>query len=115
MTSKPTINVAVPPGLGTSPGAADDDDDLDVLGFKTRDANDEPDLLDLVRERLGIGVDVSDVTIASSLAAIATKGDQRSRWLAAFGSPLGKVLAARGADLNAALTSLVALAQTRLS
>lgn len=75
-------------------------------------AEGELDLLELVRERLGLDDDISDMTIASSLAAIAAQSEQPDRWLAAVASPLGKRLASRGADLDAALGSLVALAQT---
>lgn len=74
----------------------------------------EVDLLDLVRERLDLADEISDMTIASSLAAIATHSEQRDRWLAAFNSPLGKRLAVRGGDSNEALAVLVSLAQTRI-
>lgn len=87
----------------TAPHAETDaDDDLDP--------SDEGDLVDLVRLRLGLGVEISDVTIAASLAAISARAEMRARWLAAFGSPLGRVLAARGVDLNTALNTLLALA-----
>lgn len=104
MATKPTIE-REPQGL---PAARDADDDMDrrFLG----EADDELELIDLVRERLGIGDEPSDVTIAASLAAIAAKGDARGRWLAAFGSPLGKWLASRGTDLNTALNTLLGLA-----
>lgn len=75
----------------------------------------EEDVLDLVRQRLDLPDDVSDMTIASSLALIAGRSDDRGRWLAAFASPVGRRLAARGRDLDPALASLVALAQSRLS
>ncbi|MBN8905220.1 MAG: hypothetical protein J0H99_01035 [Rhodospirillales bacterium] len=71
---------------------------------------DPSDPIDLVRRRLDIEDRVTDVTIAASLAQIATRADPRERWLAAFGSPLGKHLARRGGDLNAALDILLALA-----
>lgn len=77
------------------------------------DADAAQDILGLVRERLELGSEVSDVTIAASIASIAARSDQRGRWLAAFGSPLGRWLAARGSDLNTSLTALVALAQAR--
>lgn len=77
------------------------------------DAEAAQDILGLVRERLELGSEVADVTIAASIASIAARGDQRGRWLAAFGSPLGRLLAARGGDLNASLSVLVALAQPR--
>ena len=75
----------------------------------------EVDLLDLVRERLDLADEISDMTIASSLAAIAAHSEQRDRWLAAFNSPLGKRLAVRGGNSNEALAVLVSLAQTRIS
>ena len=76
-------------------------------GIDTRD--EELWLLDRVRERLDLGADVSDVTIAASLAAIAANSDTRGRWLAAFGSPLGRWLASRGRDLNTTLNTLIAM------
>lgn len=80
------------------------------------DASDEDlDLLHLARVRLDLGDEISDVTIAASLAAIAAKGEMRARWLVAFSSPLGKCLAARGGDLNAALDTLLALAPKSVS
>ena len=75
----------------------------------------EVDLLDLVRERLDLADEISDMTIASSLAAIAAQTEQRDRWLAAFNSPLGKRLAVRGGNSNEALVVLIALAQSRVS
>lgn len=68
------------------------------------------DPIEHVRRRLEIEDYVPDVTIAASLAQIATRGEARERWLAAFGSPLGKHLAQRGSDLNTALNTLLALA-----
>lgn len=72
--------------------------------------DDDGDLIELVRDRLALGDDISDVTIASSLAAIGAKGDARSRWLVAFSSPLGRCLAMRGTDLNTALSIVLAIA-----
>ncbi len=68
------------------------------------------DTVELVRVRLEIEDNVPDVTIAASLAQIGARNAQRERWLAAFGSPLGKHLALRGGDLTAALDVLLALA-----
>lgn len=68
------------------------------------------DPIEHVRLRLEVDERVPDVTIAASLAQIASPRDPRERWLAAFGSPLGKYLASRGDDLNAALNALLALA-----
>lgn len=68
-----------------------------------------PDPVELVRQRLGIEDSVSDVCIAASLAQISARVEQRDRWLAAFGSPLGKHLARRGGDLSASLDVLLAL------
>ena len=75
--------------------------------------DDEFALIDRLRERLDIGDELSDVTIAASLTAVAATGDMRGRWLAAFGSPLGRYLAMRGADLNTALNTVLALAPRR--
>lgn len=74
------------------------------------ETEDPTDPIDVARRRLAIEDGVTDVTIAASLAQIATRSDARERWLAAFGSPLGKHLARRGGDLNAALDVLLALA-----
>lgn len=74
-----------------------------------QDAEGADDIIDLVRQRLLVGADVSDVTIAATVAAIAARDDHRGRWLAAFGSPLGRYLAARGDDIGTALANLVAL------
>jgi hypothetical protein len=60
--------------------------------------------------RLEIEDRVPDVTIAASLAQIGVRTSQRERWLAAFGSPLGKHLALRGGDLTTALDVLLAIA-----
>ena len=75
---------------------AETDEDLDLIGH--------------VRDRLELDGCISDVTIAASLAQIGARGDMRGRWLAAFGSPLGKHLAMRGSDLNTSLNVLLGLA-----
>ncbi len=112
MTTKPTITIdlmtAQASGLRRGEGDADD--------FIEIDENDEDlDVIELLRLRLDIDDEISDVTIASSLAAIAAKGDNRARWLAAFSSPLGKWLAGRGTDLNTALNTVLLLAPRALS
>lgn len=73
------------------------------------ETEDPSDPIELVRRRLDIDDRLPDVSIAASLAQIATRGDARERWLAAFGSPLGKFLAKRGGDLNATLDVLLGL------
>ena len=105
MTDKPTTRDMISPvPRGLKIESADHELDLD-------DADDsESTLIDRVRERLGIGDEISDVTIAASLAAIAARADNRGRWLAAFGSPLGRWLASRGTDLNTTLNIVLALA-----
>ncbi len=113
MTTKPTITIDLmtAQGSGLRRGEGDTDDFIEI------DEDDENlDVIDLLRARLGIEDDeISDVTIASSLAAIAAKGDNRARWLAAFSSPLGKWLASRGTDLNTALNTVLLLAPRALS
>lgn len=76
--------------------------------LRTRFDVDENEPISAIRLRLQIDDEISDVTIAVSLSAIAAKGDPRARWLAAFTSPLGKWLAMRGADLNTALNVMMA-------
>jgi hypothetical protein len=72
---------------------------------------DPADLIGIVRARLDLDTAaLSDVSIAASLAQIAAKSENRDRWLAAFGSPLGKHFAMRGSDLNTVLNTLLALA-----
>lgn len=87
--------------------------DLDAAAaelVRTEPLIDEPpDPVELVRLRLAIDESVSDVSIAASLAQIAARTEPRERWLAAFGSPLGKYLARRGGDLSASLDLLLAL------
>ncbi len=93
--------------------------------FDTREADDDLvaraetdedlDLIEHVRARLDLDYSISDVTIAASLAQIGARGDTRARWLAAFGSPLGKHLAMRGCDLNTSLNVLLGLAPRRQS
>ena len=112
MTDKPTITIDLlsAQGSGLRRGEHDNDDLIDI------DEDDENlDVIELLRQRLGIEDEISDVTIASSLAAIAAKGDNRARWLAAFSSPLGKWLAMRGTDLNTALNTVLLLAPKPLS
>ena len=106
MTDKPTtLDMISPMPRGLEIDPAEHDLDLD-------DASDDSELtlIDRVRERLDIGDEISDVTIAASLAAIAARQDNRGRWLAAFGSPLGRWLASRGVDLNTTLNIVLALA-----
>ena len=113
MTTKPTITIdpMSAQGSGLRRGEAEHDDFVEI------DEDDEDlDVIELLRNRLGIDEDeISDVTIASSLAAIGAKGDMRARWLAAFSSPLGKWLAMRGTDLNTALNTVLLLAPKALS
>ncbi|MDX2155836.1 MAG: hypothetical protein SFW09_04920 [Hyphomicrobiaceae bacterium] len=89
--------------------------EADEIVARRAEAEEDIDLVEHVRERLDLDEQVSDVTIAASLAQIAARGDLRGRWLAAFGSPLGKHLARRGTDLDAGLNTLLALAPRQLS
>jgi hypothetical protein len=50
---------------------------------------------------------MSPEEVLAALRGIAQYSDKRSRWLAAFASPLGRVIAGRGVDLNTALASIV--------
>ena len=113
MTTKPTITIdpMSAQGSGLRRGEVEHDDFVEI------DEDDEDlDVIELLRNRLGIDEDeISDVTIASSLAAIGAKGDMRARWLAAFSSPLGKWLAMRGTDLNTALNTVLLMAPKPMS
>lgn len=127
MSTKPTL-ASSDPRLGLSDMTAAETDavapaagpvavgptDVDDAADARPDAADL-DILDLVRLRLDLDDDVSNVTIAASVAAIAAREDHRGRWLAAFGSPLGRTLAARGHDLKVALDNLIALSVSRAS
>ncbi len=88
--------------------------DLDAaaaaLSSRDAPADEALDPVEIVRMRLEIEDRVPDVTIAASLAQIGVRTNQRERWLAAFGSPLGKHLALRGGDLTTALDVLLAIA-----
>lgn len=101
MSTKPTIEFQ---GLTPLQGL----DEPDEADFYLDEDGDE--LIGQLRDKLEIGDELSDVSIAASLAAIAAKGDSRGRWLAAFGSPLGRWLAARGCDLNTSLNVVLGLA-----
>jgi len=72
-----------------------------------------PDPIERVRAKLSIEDNVPDVTIAASLAQIAARCEARERWVAAFGSPLGRHLARRGGDVGASIEVLLALAPRR--
>jgi hypothetical protein len=118
VTSKSTTGIAANPSEAAV-GLRDEDliaeVDFDELPLGSPEAGEDLDLIEMVRRRFELDEEISDVTIASSLAAIAAKDDPRSRWLAAFGSPLGKRLAKGDTDINAAISSLVALAESRLA
>ena len=110
MTTTPALGNE-PPEL--APESLVDTGDLDAAAadlVRTGPLIDEPpDPVELVRIRLEIEDSVSDVSIAASLAQISARSASRERWLAAFGSPLGKYLARRGGDLSASLDLLLAL------
>ena len=111
MTTKPTITIDILSAQASGLRRGEDDND-----FIEIDEDDEDlDIIELLRQRLDIDDAIPDVTIASSLAAIAAKGDNRARWLAAFSSPLGKWLAMRGTDLNTALNTVLLLAPKAVS
>jgi hypothetical protein len=102
------------PSVGTASLSPHDLENLDAaaaaLVSEDMPADEPLDPVELVRVRLEVEDRVPDVTIAASLAQIGARNDQRERWLAAFGSPLGKHLASRGGDLTDALDVLLALA-----
>jgi hypothetical protein len=110
MTNTPVLGGAPP---GTVPVTGSEPRSLDAAAAELARhgplVEEPPDPVELVRIRLEIDRDVPDVTIAASLAQILVRTGQRERWLAAFGSPLGKYLARRGGDLNVTLGVLLAL------
>lgn len=67
------------------------------------------ELVPVVRQRLGLDAAFPDDAVLASLETIAKCSTPRERWRAAFDSNLGHWLALKGADLNSALNSLVAL------
>ncbi|MGE0769042.1 MAG: hypothetical protein AB7L90_21575 [Hyphomicrobiaceae bacterium] len=101
-----------PPDAALEPGLETGDLDAAAAALVRSELpiDEPPDPVELVRQRLEIEDSVSDVSIAASLAQIAARKEPRERWLAAFGSPLGKYLARRGGDLTTALDVLLALA-----
>ncbi|MGD9802933.1 MAG: hypothetical protein AB7E81_01875 [Hyphomicrobiaceae bacterium] len=111
MTNTPTLGGGPPQSASEPAVEAGDLDAAAAALIRTGPLTDEPpDPVELVRLRLGIDDSVSDVSIAVSLAQISSRTGSRERWLAAFGSPLGKYLARRGNDLTATLDLLLALA-----
>jgi len=111
MTNAPTPGGERPDSLLEPAAGGGDLDAAAALLVRTGPVVDEPpDPVELVRLRFGIEESVSNVSIAASLAQISARAEPRERWLAAFGSPLGKYLARRGGDLNASLDVLLALA-----
>ena len=106
MAEKPTFQFVVPPPLH---GLDEYETPEEFRHLYEIDPSVDP--VGALRQRLDLDEsDVSDVTIAASLAAIAAKGEGRDRWLAAFSSPLGKWLAMRGTDLNTALNVVLSFA-----
>ena len=66
-------------------------------------------LIPIVREKLKIDeAQASDADIELGLRAIQARADQRGRWLAAFNSKVGQVIAGRGPKALTALHTLVA-------
>jgi hypothetical protein len=64
-----------------------------------------------VRARLKIGArEIGDADIVLCLRAIRARKDRHGRWLAAFNSPVGQVIAGRGAAAAADLQTLIAIA-----
>ncbi len=79
-----------------------------VLGERMAD----PDLralIPVVRAQLQIDeAQASDAEIELGLRAIQARADQRGRWLAAFNSKVGQVVAGRGPEAMMALRTLMA-------
>jgi hypothetical protein len=67
------------------------------------------ELVPIISEKYDLAPRMSAEEILAALRGIAAYSDTRSRWLAAFASPLGRVMAGRGVDLNTALTSIVSM------
>jgi hypothetical protein len=110
MTSTPALGSEPPEPVLDSGVEVGDLDAAAAELVRTEPLIDEPpDPVELVRLRLEIEDSVSDVSIAASLAQISARSQPRERWLAAFGSPLGKYLARRGGDLSTSLDVLLAL------
>lgn len=110
MTSNPSSGIAPLSAVDLRVAAADLEAAAAELSSTDEATDPALDPVELVRSRLQIEDEVADVTIAASLAQIGARSDGRERWLAAFGSPLGKHLALRGSDLSAVLDVLLALA-----
>jgi hypothetical protein len=110
MTTTPALGGEPPETMAESAVEIGDLDAAAAELVRNEPLSDEPpDPVELVRLRLEIEDSVSDVSIAASLAQISARSESRERWLAAFGSPLGKYLARRGGDLSASLDVLLAL------
>jgi hypothetical protein len=76
-----------------------------------RRTNDVSRLVSVVRETLHIDErELDDADIALCLRAIGARPDGQGRWLAAFNSRAGQLIASRGADASADLHTLIALA-----
>lgn len=66
-------------------------------------------LIPVVRAQLQIDeAQASDTEIEVGLRAIQARADQRGRWLAAFNSKVGQVVAGRGPEAMVALQTLLA-------
>ena len=67
------------------------------------------ELVPIISDRYGLAARMNAEEVHAALKTIVAYSDTRSRWLAAFASPLGRVIAGRGCDLNTALTSIVGM------
>lgn len=66
-------------------------------------------LIPVVRDQLQIDeAQATDAEIEVGLRAIQARADQRGRWLAAFNSKVGQVVAGRGPEAMVALQALLA-------
>ena len=65
------------------------------------------ELVPIVLERFCLDDRMSAEQVHDSLKSIAAFQDPRSRWLAAFASPLGLAIARVGADLNTSISEII--------
>lgn len=97
------------PGALEPPPAAAPHERLDAHDSPAGDVLHLNELVGIVRRRLDIDDAFPDDAMLASLQAISARSAPRDRWRAAFDSNLGHWIALKGADLNSALNTLIAL------